>query len=192
MRTVPSHASLLHNEWIAGPRGASGASQVLGSLGIRSAQTMAGNDDWARRQAYAAILRAAIVYELGRGTSIDELERRWDLTSLGGMEERWRDERLWLLAGLAQILDLRCFCFHLREECEADRERVKRVKELLARMRAQVFKLQGRLKYCSPLGPVLYHIRQRQSAEGPSVGLHPCGVWRRLASEASRISLLCR
>jgi helicase len=170
MRVVPGHASLLHEEWIAGPRGASRASEVLGSLGVPVVGT-GSNDEWAHKEAYSAILRAAILFELGRGVSASELERRWSVTGLDGVEGRWRDERLWLLAGLTQILDLRCFYFHLCEECEADGERITRVKELLLRMRTQVFELQERLKYCSPLGPLVRDIRRTQSADVPSIRL---------------------
>jgi helicase len=107
---------------------------------------------------------------LAQGVSASDLEQRWNVTGLSGVEERWRDERLWLLAGVAEILDLRCFYFHLREECEADHERVKRVGELLLKIRAQVFELQESLKYCSPLGLVLREIRRVMSPEGPRVG----------------------
>jgi helicase len=171
MNAEPNRGSLLHKEWIAGARGTSGASEVLGSLGVRSASVVGKNEELARKEAYSAILRATILYELGEGLSAGELERRWSLTNLAGIEERWRDERLWLLAGLAEILDLRCFYFHLREECEGDRERIKRVKKLLLRMRAQVFELRERLKYCSPLGPILRDVRQTQFANGRTIGV---------------------
>jgi helicase len=117
-----------------------------------------------------AILRAVILYELGRDASADELERCWDLTGLGGLEERWRDERLWLLSGLEKMLELRCFYFHLKEECGADQERIRRVKRTLLRMRAQTFELQECLKYCSPLGPVLRDIRRTMPTDRPPVG----------------------
>ena len=171
MNAEPSRSSLLHKEWIAGARGTSGASEVLGSLGVRSASVVGKSEELARKEAYSAILRAMILYELGGGLSADELERRWNLTGLAGMEERWRDEHLWLLAGIAEILDLRCFYFHLREECEADRERIKRVKKLLLRIRAQAFELRERLKYCSPLGPIFRDIHKARTSIEPTIGL---------------------
>ena len=136
MSTVPDRASLLHEDWIAGPRGASGSSEVLGSLGIRLVRPVSTSDDWARKKAYSALLRAVILSELGQGVPAGDLERKWNLRQLKAMEERWRDERLWLLAGLAEVLNLRCYYFHLLEECGADRERVRWVKAMLLRMRA--------------------------------------------------------
>jgi helicase len=70
------------------------------------------------------------------------------------------------------VLDLRCFYFHLRQECDADPDRAKRVKSILLRMRAHSFALREYLAYCSPLGPVLRTIRAtRAGFEGHSVGV---------------------
>jgi hypothetical protein len=82
------------------------------------------------------------------------------------VEERWRDNLLWLLSGVAQILELPCFYYHLREECGARQERVKRVKLILKRMRAQTFELREHLKYCSPLGSLLRSMRRTLSGKG--------------------------
>jgi hypothetical protein len=93
-------------------------------------------------------------------------------SDLEGVEECRRDDGLWLLMGIAKILDLRCFYFHLREECAAGAERVQRIKRLLRRMRAQAFDLQEHLKYCSPLGPALKSLRRmRREGEGASIGV---------------------
>jgi hypothetical protein len=119
-----------------------------------------------------AVFRALLLAERGQGIDMVSVERRWKIKDLEGVEERWRDEMLWLLAGLGQILDVRCFYFHLREGCAASTERIRHVKLVFQRMRAQVFDLQDHLKYCSPLGPVLRRLRStRRSAPGPSVGV---------------------
>jgi superfamily II DNA/RNA helicase len=172
MESTPDHTSVLYREWIAGQRGASRANEVLGSLGLPSTGQGKDADEWARKTAYLALWRAAVLYERGQGKEIAQVERQWSITGLEGIEERWRDDGLWLLAGIAKILDLRCFYFHLREECAAGTERVQRIKRLLRRMRAQVFDLQEHLKYCSPLGPVLRSLRRmRREGEGASIGV---------------------
>ena len=118
------------------------------------------------------MLRSVVLHKLGRGTSVVDLEHRWKLDGLEGIEERWRDSHMWLLASLAEFLDLRCFYYHLREDCSADAHRVRRVKELLRRMRTQVIRLRGLLNYCSPLGPILHNIRQAtNTANATSVGI---------------------
>lgn len=171
MEKTPARTPLVYREWIAGQRGGSRAAEVLGSLGLPT-RNEGDEDKAARRQAYLATFRALVLYERGQGVSVENLERRWGVMGLEGIEERWRDDHLWLLAGLAKILDLRCFYAHLREHCGADTERIHRVKGLLREMRNQAFELQEDLKYCSPLGPVLRGIRRTALAKnGPAIGV---------------------
>jgi hypothetical protein len=173
MGTAPDRTSLLYQEWIAGPPGASRACEVIGSLGTYPKEAAHNSDEWARKEAYSSVLHAVILYELGRGIPVSELERRWELKSLSGVEERWRDDLSWLLSGVAEMLDLRCFYFHLREGCDADPDRVKRVKKVLLHIRSQTLKLREHLSYCSPLGPVLRAIRSTRASlgEGRSIGV---------------------
>lgn len=164
------NASLLYREWIAGEPETSRAAELLGSLGLTRLGPRKRSDKsdggWAHNAAHLALLRAIIIYERGAGTSIEDLARRWSLTDLEGVEERWRDNLLWLLSGVAQILELPCFYYHLREECGAGRERVKRVKLILRRMRTQTFELREHLKYCSPLGSLLRSMRRTLHTKG--------------------------
>ncbi len=167
MEGSPGVAAVLYREWIAGEVGASRAAEVLGSLGV-DCRRRGGTE--ARKVAYLAVFRSILLYELGQGETVADIERRWSVRDLEGVEERWRDDTLWLLSGAAQALELRSFYYHLREACEADDSRVRRVKRLLRRMRAQTFELQEHLKYCSPLGPVLRSLRRTRAAGGATVG----------------------
>ncbi len=151
---------LLYRDWIAGQPGASRAGEVLGSLGISLSQRGKTGDEAARKRAYLAAFRSIILYERGQGTPVNDLARRWNVKDFAGIEDRWRDDMLWLLSGLAQILDLRCFYYHLREACHADAERIKHVKHSLRRMVLQTFDVRESLKYCSPLGSLLRSIRR--------------------------------
>jgi helicase len=154
MDATSDHDSLLYREWISGSRGASRAAEVLGLLGIHPKKAERSTEEWAFKEAHLATLHAAVLFELGQGIPVQILESRWHLRGLSGVEERWRDDLLLLLAGLTEVLEHRCFYFHLREECDADPGRVKRVKKSLLEMRTQTFKLRERLSYCSSLGPV--------------------------------------
>ena len=173
MSSAPERASLLHNEWISGPPGASRACEVLGSLGLQPSASARDSDEWARKQANLAVLQAAILYELSQGATTVDLERQWELRGLSGIEERWRDDFSWLLSGAVDVPDLRYFYYHLREECAADSGRAKRVKKALLRIRSQTFELIEHLSYCSPLGPILRAIRVTNTGcgEGRSVGI---------------------
>lgn len=150
--------SLIFREWITGNAAASKADELFGSLGIASANRAGA----ARKVGYVAMLGAIVLDERSRGTQSGDLERRWGIAGLEGAEESWRDTALWLLAGQAQLCELRSVYHHLLEHCEADAERIRRVKKALGRMRHQVFDLLERLKYCSPLGPILRGVRRTQ------------------------------
>jgi hypothetical protein len=156
------HDSMLFTQWIHGQRGHSKADQLSGSLNISPPNDSRQNDDaeWMRQRAYIAALLSIVLMERGRGRLIDDIVRQYDVKNLEGVEERWRDDMLWLLNGLSRILEIRTFYYHLREECKADNERVKRLERLLGRMRRQTYDLQEELKYLSPLGPALRDIRR--------------------------------
>ena len=157
---TPSTAPVLFRHWIDGEKGYSKASEVLSSLGLQAPRGTADKQEWARQQGYLATFHAIVLHERGQGRPIERLARQFKVQNLEGKEERWRDDLLWLLAGVAKLLEVRTFYFHLREECGADPARIKRVKRLLARMRHQTYDLQEKLKYCSPLGPVLRDMRR--------------------------------
>ncbi len=154
--------SMLYSQWFHGQEGHSQADQVLGSLGVSPPDDKRRIDDaeWMRQRAYAATLQSIVLVERGRGKRSADIMRQYGVKNLDGIEERWRDDMLWLLNGLGRLLEIRVFYYHLREECQASDERVKRLKRLLGRMRHQTFELQEQLKYCSPLGPALRDIRQ--------------------------------
>jgi len=105
------------------------------------------------------MLSTVLLDERACGISSPDLERRWRVAGLEGIEESWRDTVLWLLAGQAQLCELRCFYHHLIEHCDTDRDRIQRVKRLLRKMRHQAFDPMEALKYCSPLGPLMRGVR---------------------------------
>ena len=99
-------------------------------------------------------------------TDLEEISRRWKVESLAGIEEAWRDDRLWLLNALGGICDLRCFYHHLRTECGALEDRVLHVKRLMQRLRVLAYQTASQLKYCSPLGGLLVELRRSQGLKG--------------------------
>ena len=75
-------------------------------------------------------------------------------------EDRWFDNNLGLVSGISEILDLRCFYHHLREECQCNLVRILNFKKAIATMREQIFELFEQLKYCLPLGTFLTNLRR--------------------------------
>lgn len=118
---MAERSSCLYRHWITKE---AGVRQLLSSLGAQGKDAAAD-----RKTVYLACFRAISAWER---------QEEW--------EERRRDDLLWLLAGLEKILEVRCFYYHLKEECGADAERVRRADRALRRMRRQTFELRGQLK----------------------------------------------
>jgi hypothetical protein len=178
--------SFLFTEWVMGTATASKAEELLGSLGVRNQRSKHTPSDWARKQAYTAMIDAIVLSERSRGVSIGDIERRWAITGLDGLDETWRDTALWLLAGHAAIFDIKCFYHHLRETCSANPDQIRAMKHALRQMRGQAYDLLEELKYVSPLGPMLRSLRASlRNSNGPVVGV---GTIRKL--EGSGITTL--
>jgi replicative superfamily II helicase len=157
-----SEKSLLFNQWVRGREGFSKAEEIAGSLGISPSTP---NPDWARQLGYLRMRAAAILWSRSSGISWDDIKRRWKVDPEEIAEEEWIRSRSHLISGFAEICDIRCFFYHLKEDCKADDAKIQKAKNTLRRLRAYCFKILGRLKYCSPLGPMLVAMK-RASKKG--------------------------
>lgn len=167
-----SEKSILFIRWIRGAEGFSKAEELLGSLGLVApgGKSKALRDH--RKVAYLAACRAIILWQRGLGVRAEDLVNRWGVQDLEEIEEKWRDNRLFLLGALASLWDLRCFYYHLKEECEAGDERVRRVKRVFQRMGAQTYQLLDLIAWASPLGPLFVRMRMTLSGLKGSIPAH--------------------
>jgi len=164
--------SLLYRDWIAPVECACKATEIIQALGVDIGKRTSKYAEQCRKRAYIAVFRSILLVEMGCGRRKDDLTRRWQVKNLEGVEEKWRDSLLWVLTGLARILDAPCFLFHLLKVCHADEDRIKRIVTVLHEMRNQTYDLQERIKYCSPLGPVLRGVRSLlKGGKGHTVGV---------------------
>tara|TARA_Y100001934_G_C12382677_1_gene793435 strand:- start:4136 stop:6478 length:2343 start_codon:yes stop_codon:yes gene_type:complete len=173
MEGEPQESSILFNEWIRGKSGFSKAEELLGSLNIPipNQGSAKKRSESARKTAYLATMRAIVLFELSKGETVLNLSRKWNIQDLGGVQEKWRDMILWLLGGQSQLFDLRCFYYHLKEISQAVPEQILNTKKILRRMQLQAFELSEKLKYCSPLGPILYGTRRMlKNSKDPLIG----------------------
>lgn len=147
--------SVLFQNWIRGNVAASKAEELLGSLGIKHA----GKVNSARRKVYLKMRAAVVLWSRGHGARWEDIARRWDIDADQIAEEEWIRNRSWLIAGFSELCDIRCFLFHLKVDCVASDERIKKAKRNLQRTKAACFQVLGRIKYCSPLGPLLARMK---------------------------------
>jgi hypothetical protein len=153
---APLLAPILFRRWIRGSASASKADEVLGSLGVTAhggERRRTNGRDLAQR----AMLRAVVLWQRSQGLLPVDIERQWKTKPglLEGIEERWRDTDLWLLAGLTRIFDSGCFHYHLRTDCAANHARITAVRDALKKMRRDVYDLMRSVQRCSPLAPLL-------------------------------------
>jgi ATP-dependent DNA helicase len=161
-----SEKSVIYREWIRGAKGYSKAAELLGSLQLSGGKRTIDQEEWCRQKAYLAVFRTVVLSERAKGLALDEISRCWKVESLAGVEEAWRDDRLWLLNALGGICELRCFYYHLRGECGASENRLVRAKRLMQRLRVRAYQTASQLKYCSPLGGLLVELRRSQGLKG--------------------------
>ena len=161
----------MFTEWIRGTKDHSKADEVFGSLGIMPNKSAGrGNaPEKARQFAYLATMRSIVLWQRANGIRSEDLERRWKLSGLAEAEQTWRDDRLFLLAGMSKLFEIRCIFYHLKEECGASDERIQRVKRILADLATSCHQLMNMLGWCSPLGPIFVRLRRTQSKAGKAL-----------------------
>ena len=156
--------SALFNNWIR--NGEEACEMLFGSMQVKLGKS---KDEPNRKHAYLSAYRAIIILEMGQGKLVSDLERRWKISGLEGIQEKWRDQMIWLLGGLARVLELPCFFRHLKDSDASD-DRIKEVKVLLAKMRSRTYHVMEILNYCSPLGPIIRSLRRSSNGNGPLPG----------------------
>ena len=163
--------SVLFQRWIRGQKGFSKAVEIFGSLGIDIGSKASAKDETARKVGYQAMLRAILLWQRAHGALPADLERRWKVGDLEEIQEPWRDDRLFLLGAMRNLWDIRCFFYHLKEDCLAGDERILRVKRVLQRMQGMSLRLMNLIAWCSPLGPVFLRLRAILAGGGQAPGL---------------------
>jgi helicase len=151
--------SVIFNSWIRGARGFSKAAELMGSLGLQQQVKSGWDADRARQAGYLAAWRAMLLWQRSQGVGCTDLERQWGIKDLAEIEESWRDDRLFLIGAIRGVFDLKCIFFHLKEECQADTDRILRVKRSLQRIRLINLQTLNLLSWCSPLGSVFLRLR---------------------------------
>ena len=164
-----SEKSVFFTKWIRGAEGFSKAEELLGSLGVSDTPPKGKAKRNPRREAYVATCRAILLWQRSQGVSAQDVMRRWDIKDLEEVEEKWRDNRLFMLGAMASLWEVRCFYFHLKEECGADDERIHRVKRALQRISTHTYQLLDLLAWCSPLGPLFVRMRRALSSKKGAV-----------------------
>lgn len=76
------------------------------------------------------------------------------------IQEKIRDSAIWILAGMEQMFTLRAFFFHLKENCGANSDQIRKVELAFKSASKAIFAIIGNLKYRSKLGELVRGIRR--------------------------------
>lgn len=158
--------SILFKEWIRGDLGFSKACELTGSLGLKLESSLDARDEKPRQRGYLCTWRAIVLWQRAHGVPSADVQRRWSLNNLEDVEERWRDQNLFLLGAMTSLLDVRCFYYHLKESCAANRERIERVKQILRKITVLSLQTMDLVGWCSPLGPIFLNLRRKSKGRG--------------------------
>ena len=99
----------MYRSLLRGSAGFSKAEELFGSLLLENVKNHLNDAEWARRKGYLGMSRAIALWERAIGADPSVIERNWRFSDLAGIEESWRDDRIWLLSALTDVCDLRCF-----------------------------------------------------------------------------------
>ena len=149
MEVLPlQEKSYLYHKWIkADP------DSIMGSARISTPSKES------RKMAVMATFTAMFLYDLSRGHPSVSLDRFYSV-STEEIQEKYRDNSLWLLFGLEKMMEVPCFYYHLKENCETPPEVVNSVEKAFRQCSSQLFNLISNLKYRSVFGEMIRGIKR--------------------------------
>ena len=107
---------------------------------------------------YQATFTAMLIYDISRGNDSAHLNSFYGI-DVEEIQEKLRDNTLWLLCGMEKTLEVRNFYYHLKENCQADNEQIKSVDNALKKASHCIFSLVANLKFRSKLGELVRSLK---------------------------------
>ena len=111
-----------------------------------------------RKRVYQATYAAMLIYDISRGLTQAQLDVFYKLDT-EEIQERIRDNALWILCGLEQLLEVKSFYYHLKENCHAEYDQIQSVDNAFKKASSTIFMLVGNLKFRSKLGELVRGIK---------------------------------
>ena len=111
-----------------------------------------------RKRVYQATYTAMLIYDISRGLTQAQLDVFYKLDT-EEIQERIRDNALWVLCGLEQLLEVKSFYYHLKENCHAEYDQIQSVDTAFKKSSSMIFSLVENLKYRSKLGELVRGIK---------------------------------
>ena len=149
MEALPlEEKSYLYRTWISGA-----PEELLGSARITTPQGSA------EKIVYQSVYTAMLLYDISRGKTPMQLSDCYGF-DVEEVQEKLRDNALWILSGIEKILEVRSFYFHLKNNCEAETEQIHGVEMAFKKASRTIFALIANLKFRSHLGELVRGIKR--------------------------------
>lgn len=147
MESLPlGEKSYLYRTWIAAD-----PESLWGSARVDDSST------W--KQIYPRVYTAMLIYDLSKGIPSQQLKDYYKI-DVEEIQEKLRDNAIWLLCGVERLLNVRSFYYHLKENCKAEARDIHAVDIAFKKASKTVFGLIGNLKFRSKLGELIRGIRR--------------------------------
>lgn len=149
MESLPLHEkSYLYRNWIA-----TAPEELLGS-----AHVMNDNVD-AVKYVTQCVYLAMLIYDLSKGISANQAKEYYKI-DVEEIQEKLRDNAIWILCGIEQVLEIKSFYYHLVSNIEAEQEQIQKVEAAFKESSKAIFSLVANLKFRSNLGELIRSIKR--------------------------------
>ena len=105
------------------------------------------------------IWSAMLIYDISRGISPASLRSFYGMDT-EEIQEKLRDNAIWILCGLENLMEVKSFYYHLKTNCEAETEDIASVDQAFRKGSKTIFALIANLKYRSKLGEMVRSIKR--------------------------------
>ena len=149
MESLPlEEKSYLYRTWIA-----SSPEMLYGSARVD------GDSSEASKRVYQSTYSAMLLYDISHGYSSARLQQDYHIDA-EEIQEKLRDNAIWILCGMEQLLEVKSFYYHLKETCQAEYEQIQCVDSAFANASRTIFALIANLKFRSNLGELVRGIKR--------------------------------
>lgn len=100
-----------------------------------------------------------MLYDISRGLTTVQISDFFGV-DVEEMQEKLRDNAIWILCGIEQLLEIKSFYYHLKSNCEAEDEQIHCVDMAFKRLSKIIFGLVADLKFRSRLGELVRGIKR--------------------------------
>ncbi len=150
MEALPlNEKSYLYRTWIT-----TAPENLLGS-----AHVIYDKDIDAQKYIMRCVFLAMLIYDLSKGVPSKQTNEYYKI-DVEEIQEKLRDNAIWILCGIEQVLEIKSFYYHLKSNLESEPEQIQKVEAAFKESSKAIFSLVANLKFRSNLGELIRSIKR--------------------------------